>query len=171
MERLRIRNPLENPSLSLSLEDYLYRDLEDEEDDSEIEEGRESLIREERKLEKELIKIILAGKGDSLQPNSGQAVSVLDHNICVGCQEDDDGDYMVWEWHGHIMAYTEESGYSPEYIYGSYFQKLAPRTRPSGAEKEAEGKGDQGLKDLIEDNKDSNVGRILRRNLNTHSSS
>ncbi|TKY62247.1 hypothetical protein E2542_SST12103 [Spatholobus suberectus] len=40
--------------------------------------------REEAKVERKVIKIILNGNGESLlKPNSGQAVSVHDNSICV----------------------------------------------------------------------------------------
>lgn len=80
------------------------------------------------------------------------------------------------------MILDEDHGYSPEYIYGNYFQRLVPRTVGGGRggdggaggvaeveeEKEEEKVGNLGLRELI-DNKDSNGGRILHRNVNAGS--
>nr|GMD46582.1 uncharacterized protein LOC109182338 [Ipomoea batatas] len=100
-----------------------------------------ALAREESKLEKEIIRTIHSGSTDSLKPNSGQAVTIGEHHICVGFHEDEDSDYRVWEWHGHIILFDDENGYNPEYIYGNYFERLAAKTamkKKQGEEKQAE---------------------------------
>lgn len=185
MGRLQLRAPINNPLVTQSLEDFLFNDLGDDDDDGgdnedseKAFEGKSELAREEAKLEREVIKIVLSGNGESvLKPNSGQAVSVRDHHICVGFQDEEDSGYRVWEWHGHIMSFDEEFGYNPEYIYGNYFQWF--KARPSSVaavadavvEKEEEEEEDeekqenQGLRELI-DNKDSADARILHRNIN-----
>ncbi|KAK6140317.1 hypothetical protein DH2020_025954 [Rehmannia glutinosa] len=97
--------------------------------------------------------------------------------------EETGSDYRVWEWHGHIMLFDEENGYTPEYIYGNYFERLAqPRekmkneaTKKSSGdddekEKETEKVGNVGLKELIECG-ESGSGRILHRNINANSGS
>ena len=58
--------------------------------------------------------MILSGNIDSLKPNSVQAVTFGEHHICVGFHEEKGSDYRVWEWHGHIMLFDEENGYTPE---------------------------------------------------------
>ncbi|RDY04558.1 hypothetical protein CR513_11701, partial [Mucuna pruriens] len=180
MSRLQLRTPINNPLVTQSLEDFLFNDLDDQDEDDENCQGKSELAREEAKLEREVIKIILGGNAESLlKPNSGQAVSVRDHHICVGFQDEEASGYRVWEWHGHIMAYDEEFGYNPEYIYGNYFQWFKPRPPPPPPaaapvpveplqEKEEEKLDNQGLRDLI-DNKDSTEARILHRNVNAAS--
>ncbi|XP_021804283.1 uncharacterized protein LOC110748633, partial [Prunus avium] len=149
----------------------------DEDDDNE---NKTQLAKEESKLEKDIIRVILSGKTDSLKPNSGQAVTIGEHHICVGFHEETGSDYRVWEWHGHIMLFDEENGYTPEYIYGNYFERLIgkARTGSSGARVEEEAKeeeedkeqvGNLGLRELI-DGGDSGQGRILHRNINAGSS-
>ncbi|KAH0995518.1 hypothetical protein GBA52_019382 [Prunus armeniaca] len=149
----------------------------DEDDDDE---NKTQLAKEESKLEKDIIRVILSGKTDSLKPNSGQAVTIGEHHICVGFHEETGSDYRVWEWHGHIMLFDEENGYTPEYIYGNYFERLIgkARTGSSGARVEEEAKeeeedkeqvGNLGLRELI-DGGDSSQGRILHRNINAGSS-
>ncbi|TXG51878.1 hypothetical protein EZV62_021047 [Acer yangbiense] len=148
MGRLQIRpqNSLILPHQSL--EDLLFdaAHLADSSDDD----RKTQLSEEESKLVKEIIKIILSGKIDSLKPNSGQAVTIGEHHICVGFHEETGSDYRVWEWHEHIMLFDEENGYTPEYIYGELFRE------------------NLGLKELIEDG-DTNAGRILHRNMNKDS--
>ncbi|KAF1881350.1 hypothetical protein Lal_00023386 [Lupinus albus] len=191
MGRLHLRSPINNPLIAQSLEDFLFNadnfdDEEEEEDDEGYDDGNKSdLSKEESKLERAIIKVIHTGNTDSLKPNSGQAVSVRDHHICVGFHEEKGSEYRVWEWHGHIMMFDEEHGYSPEYIYGNYFQRLGNKARGGGdggsgglevveeekeeEEEEEEDKvGNLGLRELI-DSKDSNEGRILHRNMNAGS--
>ncbi|KAK6943699.1 hypothetical protein RJ641_024801 [Dillenia turbinata] len=177
MGRLQIRpqNLQTSSLLNQTLEDLLFdpaHSSDDEDDDS----NKTQLSREESKLEKEIIKLILSGKADTLKPNTGQAVTIGEHHICVGFHEEKGSDYRVWEWHGHIMLFDEENGYSPEYIYGNYFERIVGR-KVSGvgeeqkSEKEKEEKvGNLGLRELI-GREDSNGGRILHRNLNSGSPS
>ncbi|KAH7553661.1 hypothetical protein JRO89_XS12G0039500 [Xanthoceras sorbifolium] len=183
MGRLQIRPPNSSILPHQSLEDLLFdaahlADSSDDDDDS----GKTQLSKEESKLEKEIIKTILSGKIDSLKPNSGQAVTIGEHHICVGFHEETGSDYRVWEWHGHIMLFDEENGYTPEYIYGNYFERLQGKSRRGGDvvvekekdddEKEEEEKEEKvetlGLRELI-DGGDTNAGRILHRNMNNGS--
>ncbi|RID47020.1 hypothetical protein BRARA_I03651 [Brassica rapa] len=163
--RLQIRPPL----LSQSLEDLLFKpddsDVDDDGDD------RSSLDREEARLEKELIRVIVSGRIDSLKPNSGQAVTVNEHHICVGFHEDEESDYRVWEWHGHIMLFDEENGYTPEYIYGNYFERLPVKLAKKKEAKEEEDEVENlGLRELIDGGDAAARGRVVHRNINIGSS-
>ncbi|XP_071710094.1 uncharacterized protein [Rutidosis leptorrhynchoides] len=192
MGRLQIRpqNPLQpqiSPLFNQTLEDLLLDTINnisdtdtdhDDNDESSIS-NKTQLAKEESKLEKEIIKIILSGKSEeTLKPNSGQAVSISEHHICVGYHVDSGSEYRVWEWHGHIMLFDEENGYNPEYIYGNYFERLRvvngnvkeSEKVVKGAENDGDNKEDKnvnfGLKDLIGSSDDSGSGRILHRNMN-----
>lgn len=119
--------------------------------------------------------MILSGNIETLKPNSGQAVTVGEHHICVGFHQETDSDYRVWEWHGHIMLFDEENGYTPEYIYGNYFERLIGKRASGGqvVEEKKEEAGEEnaaslGLKELI-DGGETVTGRILRRNVNVGS--
>ncbi|KAI3871140.1 hypothetical protein MKW98_015040 [Papaver atlanticum] len=134
MGRLQLRppnnnSPNSNSFLNQSLEDFLLNSEIDS--DGEDDESKTQLSKEESKLEKDIIKVILSGKGETLKPNSGQAVTVGEHHICVGYHQETGSDYRVWEWHGHIMLFDEENGYTPEYIYGNYFER--PKVSGSSA--------------------------------------
>ncbi|KAL3327470.1 hypothetical protein AABB24_035251, partial [Solanum stoloniferum] len=195
MNRLQIRPP-SNPTSSFSpqsLEDLLFNTLpfsdedEDNDDDDNNNESSSSkslLAKEESRVEKEIIRTILTGKTDSLKPNSGQAIAIGEHHICIGFHEDTGSDYRVWEWHGHIMLFDEENGYSPEYIYGNYFErvngKLMKKKQEEKEEEESEKEekesdekeekvGNLGLRELISSGDSNNEGRILRRNMNAGS--
>ncbi|XP_075517339.1 uncharacterized protein LOC142551808 [Primulina tabacum] len=176
-------------SAGKSLEDLfsdMLLDVSDFESDSDNPDNPSSssktqLAKEEAKLEKEIIRTILSGEIEKLNPNSGQAVAIGGHHICVGFHEETGSDYRVWEWHGHIMLFDEENGYTPEYIYGNYFEKVVAgkmkvkKNKVSGDvdknEKEAEEKvGNMGLKELI-DYVEMGSSRILHRNLNASSGS
>ncbi|CAN1805747.1 hypothetical protein LINPERHAP1_LOCUS24384 [Linum perenne] len=189
MGRLHVRPPTQP---SKSLEDILFdavndlpshSDLEDDDDDDENDvdnpSSKSQLRKEEARLEKEIIRVILSGNTDSLKPNSGQAVTIGEHHICVGFHEEKDSDYRVWEWHGHIMLFDDENGYNPEYIYGNYFERLLGRAgvgRSKKEEKEVEEEeeveeeqeeettANLGLRELI-DGGESNGARILHRNI------
>lgn len=194
MGRLQLRPPapLHNPS-SLppqSLEDLLLNNLlsdfdsdSDNDNDDSSSSSKTQLAKEESKLEKEIIRTILSGKTEILKPNSGQAVTVGEHHICVGFHEDTDSDYRVWEWHGHIMLFDEENGYTPEYIYGNYFERVNKKEMKDKKKKNEEPNADDrdqksddkeekvlnlGLRELI-DSGDSCTGRILHRNMNAGS--
>lgn len=123
-----------------------------------------------------------------LKPNSGQAVAIGEHHICVGFHEEMGSDYRVWEWHGHIMLFDEENGYTPEYIYGNYFERLmgkgvvgaglkkSSRVEEKEKEKEEEEElvekeekgGNLGLRELI-GNGDSVGSRVLHRGISAGS--
>lgn len=168
MGRLQIRPP--NPLQSQTLEDILFdtSTLSEEDDDDST---KTQLAKEESKLEKEIIRVILTGNTQSLKPNSGQAVTIGEHHICVGFHEETGSDYRVWEWHGHIMLFDEENGYTPEYIYGNYFERVPVKPAGGNVEKEEEKEekmGNLGLRELIEVG-DSTGGRILHRNINAGS--
>ncbi|XP_077244867.1 uncharacterized protein LOC143884900 [Tasmannia lanceolata] len=175
MSRMQLRPPYldTNSFLSHTLEDFLQETntLEDEESDLE----KTHLSKEESKIEKEIIRIIHTGNTETLKPNSGQAVTICEHHICVGFHEEKESDYRVWEWHGHVMLFDEENGYNPEYIYGNYFERLQVKIGGNSEEDEDEeekgkeiGGGNLGLRELIGDG-DSVNGRIVHRNLNVGS--
>ncbi|TKY62246.1 hypothetical protein E2542_SST12102 [Spatholobus suberectus] len=136
------------------------------------------LAREEAKVERKVIKIILSGKGESLlKPNSGQAVLVHGNSICVEFKDEEAAGYRGWGWHGHVMAFNEEFGESLEYIDGIYTQWFKPRPPPSAIadaaveplqKEEEEKQENKGLRELI-DTKDSTEARILHRNVNAAS--
>lgn len=133
---------------------------------------RSLLAEEEAKLEKEIIRIIhSANPVEALKPNSGQSVSIGEHSICVGFHEESGSEYRVWEWHGHLIIFDEEEGYSPEYIYGSYFERLVDEKR-----KKNNVNGSPGLRDLIGDRahgvgsgRSAGVRVLHRSSLNTGS--
>ncbi|MBA0591496.1 hypothetical protein Gorai_020170 [Gossypium raimondii] len=179
MGRLQIRPPpntITNSFLTQSLEDLLL-DAANLSDSDSDDADKTQLAKEESKLEKEIIRVILSGKTDPLKPNSGQAVNINDHHICITFHQENGSDYRVWEWHGHIMLFDEENGYSPEYIYGNYFERLQGKTvvneeKEKEAEKEEEEEekiGNLGLRELIDGGADSGSGRILHRNINAGS--
>lgn len=177
MGRLQIRPPNNNPFLTQSLEDLLLDAANVSDSDSE-DNSKTQLAKEESKLEKEIIRIILLGKTDPLKPNSGQAVTINEHHICITFHEEKESDYRVWEWHGHIMLFDEENGYTPEYIYGNYFERLQGKPRVARDEKEKEEEaeeeeeekvGNLGLRELIDGGGESGGGRILHRNISAGS--
>ncbi|XP_050380189.1 uncharacterized protein LOC126797580 [Argentina anserina] len=189
MGRLQIRPPPTTTStttstaahnhafLSQTLEDLLFDAANFSPDDDE---SKTQLAREESKLERDIIRVILTGSTDSLKPNSGQAVTVGEHHICVGFHEETGSDYRVWEWHGHIMLFDEENGYTPEYIYGNYFERLAGKRGGGGGgeevkeeeeEEEKEVVGNMGLRELIDGVEDSGQVRIVHRNINANAGS
>lgn len=197
MSKLEIQRPssanLPPPLLSdQSLEDLLSHladasvedfDNEDDSSSSSPSSFQAQLSKEESNLEKEIIRTILSGKTEILKPNSGQAVAVGQHHICVGFHEDSSSDYRVWEWHGHIMLFDEEMDYKLEYIYGNYFERVNGNSNAAMAKKKAaaakeeavddeaddENVGNLGLKELI-DAGESKSTRVLHRHLNAGSS-
>ncbi|CAI9098174.1 OLC1v1034775C1 [Oldenlandia corymbosa var. corymbosa] len=195
MGRLQVRPPpppVDDPNFQLqSLEEALLNNLllsdSDSDDDEFGSSSKSQLAKEESKLEKDIIRTIRSGKTDDLKPNSGQAVTIGEHHICVGFHEDTDSDYRVWEWHGHIMLFDEENGYTPEYIYGNHFERVNRKDTKDNKQQEKYAKsvadrddsdddesGDEkkvatlGLRELI-DSKESSNGRILHRNINAGS--
>jgi hypothetical protein len=204
MSRVQLRPPFldTNSFLTHDLDDFLLNefaalsaaagasddddDEEDEDDELSGGEGsgearrRRMLAREEAKLEKEIVRMVLAGEAEEkLKPNSGQSVAVGDHHLCVGFHDEAGGEYRVWEWHGHVMLFDDEDGYSAEYIYGNHFELLATAmARAKKKEKEKREKDlSMGLRDLVVDTDDSINGnrakqngsnggaRVVRRNL------
>ncbi|KAL3825978.1 hypothetical protein ACJIZ3_022007 [Penstemon smallii] len=188
MSRLQLRpTPTPTPPPK-SLEELLFSDLllnlsesdsnsDDEDNSSSSYSSKSQLAKEESKLEKEIIRTVLSGEIEKLKPNSGQAITVGEHHICVGFHEETGSDYRVWEWHGHIMLFDEENGYTPEYIYGNYFERLGAADKKREMKKknddddkkvhEEEKVVNAGLKDLIECGEQGS-GHILHRNLNAN---
>ncbi|CAI9273363.1 unnamed protein product [Lactuca saligna] len=182
MGRLQVRppNPLQHqssPSVNQTLESLLFDTINnlpdtDDEEDENNNSGKTQLAKEESKLEEEVIKIILSGNTEeSLKPNSGEAVRIGEHHICIGYHVEPDSEYRVWEWHGHIMLFDEENGYNynPEYIYGNYFEKLRVVPEKMKVKAEEDKVVNSGLKELIESSEDAGSGRILHRNINVGS--
>jgi hypothetical protein len=199
MSRVQLRPPFldTNSFLTQDLDDFLLNEFaalsaaagaSDDDDDAEDEDGglsgearrRRMLAREEAKLEKDIVRMVLAGEAEEkLKPNSGQSVAVGDHHLCVGFHDEAGGEYRVWEWHGHVMLFDDEDGYSAEYIYGNHFELLATAmARAKKKEKEKREKDlSMGLRDLVVDTDDSINGnrakqngsnggaRVVRRNL------
>nr|CAB3501220.1 unnamed protein product [Digitaria exilis] len=177
MSRVQLRPPFldTNSFLTQDLDDFLLNEFaalsaaagasDDEGEEEEDEDGmfgggegseearrRRMLTREEAKLEKEIVRMVLAGEAEEkLKPNSGQSVAVGDHHLCVGFHDESGGEYRVWEWHGHVMLFDDEDGYSAEYIYGNHFEPLAAATaRAKKKEKEKREKDmSMGLRDLV----------------------
>ncbi|GLT79247.1 hypothetical protein SLA2020_507410 [Shorea laevis] len=180
------------PSPSSSIDEILapLENLEegvDEQGRTADDRHRERLLKEERELEEEVVRLIISGKTESLMVNSGQAVTLRDHYVCVSSRKDRDGEYRIWEWHGHIMLFNERGEFSPEYFYGNYFERLPERTsfdlyyEESGlvveVEEDEEDDGpppaqlDLGLRGLISGINCTNSGRIVHRNVNADSQS
>ncbi|RLN43446.1 hypothetical protein C2845_PM01G11040 [Panicum miliaceum] len=131
MSRVQLRPPFldTNSFLTQDLDDFLLNEFaalsaaagasddDEEEDDEDVglaggeARRRRMLAREEAKLEKEIVRMVLAGEAEEkLKPNSGQSVAVGDHHLCVGFNDEAGGDYRVWEWHGHVMLFDDEDG-------------------------------------------------------------
>ncbi|KAF0904222.1 hypothetical protein E2562_032997 [Oryza meyeriana var. granulata] len=202
MSRVQLRPPFldTNSFLTQDLDEFLLNEFaalsaaaggasddDDEDEDGEGSDGevvsgearrRRTLAREEAKLEKEIVRLVLAGEADeALKPNSGQSVAVGDHHVCIGFHDETGGEYRVWEWHGHVMIFDDEDGYSAEYIYGNHFEPLAAATaRAKKKEKEKREKElSSGLRDLIvgdgggangsKENGKGGAPRVVRRNV------
>ncbi|KAL6341679.1 hypothetical protein AAG906_032800 [Vitis piasezkii] len=118
---------------------------------------------EEAKIEKAIIEAITRGKVQTLKPNSGEAIPIGEHYICVSFQDEAESECRVWEWHGHIMSYNGEQGYTQDYVYGNYFERMTRRVFSD----ESDEKGDVGLglRELI-GGINSMGGGILCRNMN-----
>lgn len=69
-------------------------------------------LTEEAKIEREITKAITSGKPESLKPNSGEAIPIGEHYVCVSFHEEKESDCRVWEWHGHVVSYSEGRGYT-----------------------------------------------------------
>lgn len=133
-------------------------------------ETKTPLQREEAKLEKKIVEIILSGEGaEKLNPNSGQAVSIGDHQVCVGFHDEEpqaEKGYRIWEWHGHIMLYDEDKGYTAEYIYGNFFEKVKQKEAKEVPPRGTEGLGAAlGLGGLVGGDREEANARILCRNM------
>jgi len=200
MSRVQLRPPFldTNSFLTQDLDDFLLNEFaalsaaagasDDDEEEDDEDDGlaggearrRRMLAREEAKLEKEIVRMVLAGEAEEkLKPNSGQSVAVGDHHLCVGFHDEAGGEYRVWEWHGHVMLFDDEDGYSAEYIYGNHFEPLAAATaRAKKREKEKREKDlSMGLRDLVvgtddgangnrsKENGSSGGPRVVRRNV------
>ncbi|CAM6091972.1 unnamed protein product [Calypogeia fissa] len=87
------------------------------------EKQRSKLAQEEAAIESKIVEHILDGQWEPLHPNSGTSVDIRGSHLCVDYH--DEVGYRVWEWHGHCMTYEDGEGYTPEYIYGNYFEPLA----------------------------------------------
>ncbi|KAK9279329.1 hypothetical protein L1049_013008 [Liquidambar formosana] len=132
--------------------------------------SRTPIAKEETKIQKEIIEAITTGKLETLKPNSGEAVPIGEHYICVSFYEETESDYRVWEWHGHVVCYNEENGYTQEYVYGNYFERMMRRLvvdeRDDDDYSEREGRERSlGLGELIGGLSLRNDG-ILGRNMN-----
>ena len=87
--------------------------------------GMSWLLKEEYEVEKEIMGIIRSGNTDLLKPNCPNGITIREHPICVLLHEQEDPEFRVWEWHGHIMIYDPQSGsYRLEYIHGHYCERL-----------------------------------------------
>ncbi|XP_004493897.1 uncharacterized protein [Cicer arietinum] len=173
MTNLHLQAGDTNPDFDPSFERFLLGEDDSDDEIRPYQDGKQAIYLEETRLEAEIIRRILTGRADTMKPNSGEAIPIRENSVCVGCHEDEDGEYLVWEWHGHIMCYTDERGFAPEYVYGNYFQKLATIERvgePTKSENVAETTGNQGLRDLIGDTLSTTPARILHRNVNAGSS-
>ncbi|XXG89727.1 hypothetical protein AAC387_Pa12g1660 [Persea americana] len=104
---------LESLVLDLSL---LSNDLYDS--------GMAYVANEEWEVERLIVRSIVAGGTASLQPNSGQPITIRGHNITVGFHDERGSNHRVWECHGHVMTYDKMNGYSLEYIHGYYFERM-----------------------------------------------
>ncbi|RWR75680.1 FK506-binding protein 5-like protein [Cinnamomum micranthum f. kanehirae] len=82
---------------------------------------------QEARVERAVIHAIVTGDTAWLRPNSGRPVMIGGHNINVQCHGDRGDDYRVWEWHGHVMTYDEENGYSLDYIFGHFYERIPER--------------------------------------------
>lgn len=159
MSRLNMRSPFLDTNTFLS--NSYDRIISDE--------SKSPLEREEAKLEKNIVQIISSGDTDKLKANSGQAVTIGDHQVCVGFHEDPEPGYRVWEWHGHIMLYDEE-----KYIYGNFFEKATEFKRKAAKPQEKKDKENEasgvtvGLGGLIDTVNEMNA-RILCRNMSAGS--
>ncbi|KAL0333298.1 UNVERIFIED_CONTAM: hypothetical protein Sangu_1486000 [Sesamum angustifolium] len=136
----------------------LHLSESDSEKDNSSLSSQTQLAKEESKLEKEIVRIILSGETEKLKPNSGQAVNIGEHHICVGFHEETGSDYRVWEWHGHIVLFDEETGYAMEYIYGNYFERVAGANREMKKTLKKEGDGVGGDEKVIKEEKVANAG-------------
>lgn len=128
--------------------------------------GRTKIAREEAALEAKVVQIIASGDWESLKPNSGKAIAIGEHHICVAHHEDADSGYRIWEWHGHLLMFDEDEGYTPEYIYGNHFQPMQKKEEPD----ETNVVNGVGLGGIIGGDDKKKQGPILHRNVRKDSS-
>ena len=86
----------------------------------------------EAALEVKVVQLIVSGEFKTLlQPNLGKSVPIDGHHVCVSFHDDASMGQRVWEGHGHILSLHdnyhdhEDASYSPEHVYGNFFQPLA----------------------------------------------
>lgn len=65
--------------------------------------------------------------------------------MCVSFHEEKESDCRVWEWHGHVVSYSEGRGYTQEYVYGSYFERMMKKVVVSDDEDEGESEQEKGI--------------------------
>ncbi|XP_019161482.1 PREDICTED: uncharacterized protein LOC109158116 isoform X2 [Ipomoea nil] len=122
--------------------------------------------REASRLKKEIIRIILSGKTDSLRPNSGWAATIGEHKICVWFCDRSEPGFRVWDWHGSIMLFDDVDGYTSEHILGKYYERLtaeamAKKKQTEEEEKVAEKFGNLGVRELIESGEEETNKMVL----------
>ncbi|KAJ0084346.1 hypothetical protein Patl1_30867 [Pistacia atlantica] len=110
---------------------------------------RSQIHKEEAQIEREIIQAITRGKLESLKPNSGQSISIGEHYVCVSFHEEIESDCRVWEWHGHVVSYNEECGYTQEYVCGSYFERMLKKVVYDESEEEKEQESNFGSRKFI----------------------
>lgn len=129
---------------------------------------RTQILKEEAHIEREIIKAISSGKIESLQPNSGQSISIGEHYVCVSFHDELESDCRVWEWHGHVVSYNAERGYTQEYVYGSYYERMMKKVLYEDSEEEKDEEDNSGLRQFI-GGLNLTDGRFFCRNLSDNS--
>lgn len=122
------------PSITRAYDDTAGPEREIISEEKTLEKERTKLAQEEAAIESKIVECITSGQWQSLRPNSGVSVEIRGSHLCVDYHEE--VGYRVWEWHGHCMIYGENGdGYTPEYMYGNYFEPLVEEeevSRPVG---------------------------------------
>ncbi|XP_058742275.1 uncharacterized protein LOC131614733 [Vicia villosa] len=90
----------------------------------------QAIYREESKLKDEIVYRILNGETDTMKPNSDETTQIHESHISLKFYTGEEREYLVLEWNGHIMRYTYEHGFVPEYVYGNYFQRIVDEEPP-----------------------------------------
>ena len=130
------------------------------------------MLKEERTIEREIIKAIITRKLDPLKPYSRQSVPIGEHYVCISYHKDSNSSCRVWEWHGHVVFYNDGNGYMQECMYGNYFERMM-MTREvfrdeSDEEDESNEQRNLGLGDLIS-SLSLNDGHLFSRNMGSNS--